>query len=174
MKIAESQKLDILLIDTAGRLHNAPNLMEELAKLTRVLKKIDKTAPQNVVQVLDATTGQNALSQVEAFRETAGVTGLMVTKLDGSAHGGIVVALAQRFGLPIHAVGIFEGIADLHPFKADAFAHKSIGTGKHLIEGLKKLSVTNLGNLPPDPFTVWLSYSHPPILDRIKALDVSD
>ena len=128
MKTAQAQGLDVLLVDTAGRLHNAANLMEELAKLTRVLKKIDTTAPQNVVQVLDATTGQNALSQVEAFRETVGVTGLMVTKLDGSAHGGIVVALAQRFGLPIHGVGIGEGIEDLHPFEADAFARSLVNT----------------------------------------------
>ena len=111
-----------LLIDTAGRLHNVPNLMAELGKLVRVPSKIDAGAPHDVVLVLAATTGQNALSQVEAFRRTVGVTGLVVTKLDGSARGGVVVALAKRFGLPIHAIGVGEGIDDLGAFEANEFA----------------------------------------------------
>ena len=122
MKLAKSEALDVLLIDTAGRLNNVTNLMQELAKLSRVVKKIDATAPHNVIQVLDATTGQNAISQVEEFRHIVQVNGLIVTKLDGSASGGVVVALANRFGLPIHAIGIGEGEDDLQAFAANEFA----------------------------------------------------
>lgn len=122
VKLAHNNGFNGLLIDTAGRLHNVPNLMAELAKLVRVLGKIDAGAPHDVVLVLDATTGQNALLQVEAFHRTVGVTGLVVTKLDGSARGGVVVALAERFGLPIHAIGVGEGVNDLGAFDADEFA----------------------------------------------------
>ena len=122
VKRAHNNGFNGLLIDTAGRLHNVPNLMAELAKLVRVLGKIDAGAPHDVVLVLDATTGQNALLQVEAFHRTVGVTGLVVTKLDGSARGGVVVALAERFGLPIHAIGVGEGVNDLGAFDADEFA----------------------------------------------------
>jgi len=124
---AKKQKADVLLIDTAGRLHNKANLMEELKKIVRVLQKMDPSAPHSVVQVLDATTGQNALQQVQAFRELIAVTGLVVTKLDGTAKGGVVVALAKQFGLPIHAIGVGEGIEDLRPFTADAFAAHLVG-----------------------------------------------
>ena len=122
MKRAHNKGFNGLLIDTAGRLHNVPNLMAELGKLARVLSKIDADAPHDVVLVLDATTGQNTLSQVEAFLSAVGVTGLVVTKLDGSARGGVVVALAERFGLPIHAIGVGEGINDLRSFEANEFA----------------------------------------------------
>ena len=100
---------DVLLIDTAGRLQNKDGLMEELDKVVRVLRKLDPTAPHDVLLVLDATTGQNALAQVEVFRERAGVTGLVMTKLDGTARGGILVAIAAKYGLPVHLIGIGEG-----------------------------------------------------------------
>ncbi len=118
---------DVLLIDTAGRLQNKSDLMAELAKIVRVLKKLDPSAPHSVVLVLDATTGQNALNQVEIFKEIAGVTSLVVTKLDGTARGGILVAIAERFKLPINAIGIGEGIDDLEPFDAHDFARAIAG-----------------------------------------------
>jgi fused signal recognition particle receptor len=119
---AKEQKTDVLLIDTAGRLQNKAELMNELEKVVRVLKKVDATAPHAVLLVLDATVGQNALSQVEAFRRTAGVTGLVMTKLDGTARGGILVALAEKHKLPVHFIGVGEGIDDLAPFTARDFA----------------------------------------------------
>ncbi len=119
---ARAAGADALLIDTAGRLHNRADLMAELQKIIKVLKKIDASAPHTVLQVLDATTGQNAIAQVETFKESVGVTGLIVTKLDGTAKGGVVVALARKFGLPIHAVGVGEGMEDLDAFEATAFA----------------------------------------------------
>jgi len=125
---ARSEKADLLLIDTAGRLHNKGALMEELAKIIRVLRKFDETAPHSVLLVLDATTGQNAIEQVRVFKELVAVTGLIVTKLDGSARGGIVVALAEAFGLPVHAVGVGEQVADLRPFEAADFARGLVGT----------------------------------------------
>jgi fused signal recognition particle receptor len=118
---------DVLLIDTAGRLQNKSYLMAELAKIVRVLKKLDASAPHGVILVLDATTGQNALNQVEIFKEIAGVTGLVVTKLDGTARGGILVAIAERFKLPINAIGIGEGLEDLKPFDAQDFARAIAG-----------------------------------------------
>ncbi len=118
---------DILLIDTAGRLQNKDNLMAELAKVRRVLAKQDAEAPHEVLLVLDATTGQNALNQIEVFREVAGVTGLVMTKLDGSAKGGVLVAAAKKFALPIHFIGVGEAIADLQPFNARAFARALVG-----------------------------------------------
>jgi fused signal recognition particle receptor len=118
---------DILVIDTAGRLQNKDNLMAELAKIVRVLKKQDTAAPHAVLLVLDATTGQNAHSQVEVFRDMVAVTGLIVTKLDGSARGGVLVALADRFGLPVHAVGVGETIEDLRPFDPAQFARALMG-----------------------------------------------
>lgn len=122
LKEAQSTGADVLLLDTAGRLQNKQALMEELEKVIRVLKKLDSSAPHDVVLVLDATTGQNALGQVEAFREKAGVTGLVMTKLDGTARGGILVAIAEKFALPVHAIGVGEGIDDLQPFEAKDFA----------------------------------------------------
>jgi fused signal recognition particle receptor len=119
---ARAEGADVLLIDTAGRLQNKEGLMEELAKVIRVLRKVDPTAPHEVLLVLDATTGQNALAQVEVFRERAGVTGLIMTKLDGTARGGILVAISAQHGLPVRAVGIGEGIDDLQPFDAGGFA----------------------------------------------------
>jgi len=124
---AQTSGADLLMIDTAGRLQNRADLMEELAKIVRVLKKKDSTAPHNTLLVLDASTGQNALSQVETFRKLADVTGLVMTKLDGTAKGGVLVALADRFGLPIHAIGIGEQIDDLAPFDPDDFARALVG-----------------------------------------------
>ena len=118
----------MLLIDTAGRLHNKTVLMEELRKIIRVIRKLDPTAPHAVLLTLDATTGQNAVTQVGIFKEMVDLTGLIVTKLDGSARGGIVVALAEKFGLPIHAVGTGEQIADLRDFDAGEFARALVGT----------------------------------------------
>ena len=118
---------DVLLIDTAGRLHNRAALMEELRKMIRVLRKQDPSAPHSVLLVLDATTGHNALEQVRVFKEMVDVTGLIVTKLDGSARGGIVVALAQEYGLPVHAVGVGEQAGDLRPFEAMDFARGLVG-----------------------------------------------
>ncbi len=118
---------DILLIDTAGRLHNKANLMDELSKIVRVIAKQDTDAPHDTVLTLDATTGQNALQQVRAFRDMAEVTGLVVTKLDGSARGGVVVALAETVGLPVHAVGVGEGEEDLRPFTPRDFARSLMG-----------------------------------------------
>ena len=124
---AKEQKRDILLIDTAGRLQNKAELMNELEKVVRVIRKVDTTAPHAVLLVLDATVGQNALSQVEAFHRTAGVTGLVMTKLDGTARGGILVALAEKFKLPVHFIGVGEGIDDLAPFTAKDFARAIAG-----------------------------------------------
>jgi fused signal recognition particle receptor len=114
---------DVLLLDTAGRLQNKEALMGELEKVVRVLKKLDPAAPHSVLLVLDATTGQNALSQVEVFRQKAGVTGLVMTKLDGTARGGILVAIAAKHGLPVHAIGLGEGVDDLQPFDAAEFSN---------------------------------------------------
>ncbi len=125
---ARDDGTDVLLIDTAGRLQNKANLMAELEKVVRVLKKQDETAPHSVLLVLDATTGQNAISQVETFGKTAGVTGLVMTKLDGTARGGILVAVSAKFGLPIHAIGIGEGVEDLRHFDADEFAQAIAGS----------------------------------------------
>jgi fused signal recognition particle receptor len=127
---AKREGIDVLLIDTAGRLQNKGDLMAELAKIVRVLKKIDERAPHSVMLVLDATTGQNAISQVQTFQEIAGVTNLVVTKLDGTARGGILIAIAERFGLPINAIGIGEGIEDFEPFDAHDFARAIAGAGR--------------------------------------------
>jgi fused signal recognition particle receptor len=121
-KRARENASDVLLIDTAGRLQNKQALMEELEKVLRVLRKIDSAAPHQVLLVLDATTGQNALNQVEVFKDKAGVTGLVMTKLDGTARGGILVAISAKFGLPVHAIGIGEGVEDLAAFDAAEFA----------------------------------------------------
>src|ERR1700735_1408841 len=127
LSAAREGKLDVLLIDTAGRLQNKAELMNELEKVMRVIKKIDASAPHAVLLVLDATVGQNALSQVEAFHRTAGVTGLVMTKLDGTARGGILVALAEKHKLPVHFMGVGEGIDDLAPFTARDFAQAIAG-----------------------------------------------
>ena len=127
---AETEGSDLLMIDTAGRLQNRSDLMEELAKIVRVLRKRDPSAPHNTLLVLDATTGQNALNQVEIFRQVADVSGLVMTKLDGTAKGGVLVALADRFGLPIHAIGVGESIDDLAPFDPDDFAQALTGAAK--------------------------------------------
>jgi fused signal recognition particle receptor len=124
---AKAQDADILLLDTAGRLQNKAALMGELEKIVRVMKKVDATAPHAVLLVLDATVGQNALSQVEIFQKVAGVTGLVMTKLDGTARGGILVALASKFGLPVHFIGIGEGVEDLAPFTARDFSRAIAG-----------------------------------------------
>jgi fused signal recognition particle receptor len=124
---AKAEDLDLVLIDTAGRLQNKSELMSELAKVVRVVRKIDPDAPHDVILVLDATVGQNALSQVEAFRHTAGVTGLVMTKLDGTAKGGVLVAIAEAHDLPIHFIGIGEKAEDLRPFSAEAFAKALVG-----------------------------------------------
>ncbi|MDR3450071.1 MAG: signal recognition particle-docking protein FtsY [Alphaproteobacteria bacterium] len=124
---ARAATSDVLLIDTAGRLHNKNDLMQELAKIVRVIKKLDPSAPHATILTLDATTGQNAHAQVEAFREMTNVTGLVVTKLDGSAKGGVIVALADKFKLPIYAVGVGEQAEDLQPFVAEDFARALVG-----------------------------------------------
>jgi fused signal recognition particle receptor len=130
VKKGTAEGIDTLIVDTAGRLHNKKVLMDELAKIRRVLGRLNPEAPHNVVLVLDATTGQNALSQIEVFREVAGVTGLVMTKLDGTARGGVLVAAAERYGLPIHAIGIGEGIDDLRPFDARETARAIAGLGR--------------------------------------------
>ena len=124
---ARAEGMDVLLVDTAGRLHNKAALMEELRKVIRVIRRLDETAPHSVLLTLDATTGQNALSQVKVFREMVEVDGLAVTKLDGSAKGGVVVALAQEFGLPVHFVGVGEKADDLRPFAARDYARGLVG-----------------------------------------------
>lgn len=124
---AKDQNTDVLLIDTAGRLQNKADLMSELEKIVRVIRKQDDTAPHSVLLVLDATVGQNAISQTKVFKEIAGVTGLMMTKLDGTARGGILVALAAQFDLPIHAIGVGESIEDFQPFDAQEFADALVG-----------------------------------------------
>lgn len=124
---AKAEDLDLVLVDTAGRLQNKAELMDELAKVIRVTKKLDPEAPHDVILVLDATVGQNALSQVEAFRHTAGVTGLVMTKLDGTAKGGVLVAIAEAHDLPIHFVGVGEKAEDLQPFSAKAFSRALVG-----------------------------------------------
>ncbi|MEE2694580.1 MAG: signal recognition particle-docking protein FtsY [Pseudomonadota bacterium] len=131
---AEANGFDGLLIDTAGRLHTKHNLMEELIKMTRVLKKLNPSYPHGVIQVLDATTGQNALSQVASFKEAVPVSGLIVTKLDGSAKGGVIIALADRFGIPIHAVGVGEDIDDLQTFVAEKFTQELLGLNTEVLE----------------------------------------
>jgi len=122
LKDARDGGFDLLLVDTAGRLQNKAALMDELEKVVRVIRKLDPTAPHDVLLVLDATTGQNALSQVEVFRQRAGVTGLIMTKLDGTARGGILVAISAKHGLPVHAIGVGEGVDDLQAFDAGEFA----------------------------------------------------
>jgi fused signal recognition particle receptor len=124
---AKAQNMDVLLIDTAGRLQNKTELMVELEKVRRVIGKVDASAPHAVLLVLDATVGQNALSQVEVFQKTAGVTGLVMTKLDGTARGGILVALSEKYKLPVHFIGVGEGIDDLAPFTARDFARAIAG-----------------------------------------------
>jgi fused signal recognition particle receptor len=125
---ARAEGADLLMIDTAGRLQNRSDLMEELAKIVRVIRKVDPTAPHNTLLVLDATTGQNAITQVDIFRKIADVSGLVMTKLDGTAKGGVLVALADKFGLPIHAIGVGEQIDDLAPFDPEDFARALVGT----------------------------------------------
>jgi len=122
----------VLIVDTAGRLQNRRELMDELAKIKRVLGRLDPASPHDVVLVLDATTGQNALSQIEVFKDVAGVTGLVMTKLDGTARGGVLVAAAEQFGLPMHAIGIGEGMTDLRPFDAHEVARIIAGVEEAL------------------------------------------
>jgi len=124
---ARAEQCDVLLIDTAGRLHNKTNLMEELAKIVRVIRKLDATAPHSCLLVLDATTGQNAHAQVETFKTMSPIDSLVVTKLDGSAKGGVLVALAEKFQLPVVAIGVGETIDDLRPFEARSFARSLMG-----------------------------------------------
>ncbi len=124
---ARAKGVDVLMIDTAGRLQNKTALMSELEKIVRVMRKVDESAPHAVLLVLDATVGQNAMSQVELFQKAAGVTGLVMTKLDGTARGGILVALADKFGLPVHFIGVGEGVDDLEPFQARDFARAIAG-----------------------------------------------
>lgn len=127
LQTAQTEGRDVLLLDTAGRLQNKAALMEELQKVVRVLRKLDPSAPHDVLLVLDATTGQNAMMQVEAFKATAGVTGLVMTKLDGTARGGILVAIAAKHAIPVHAIGVGEGVEDFQPFEAKEFARAIAG-----------------------------------------------
>jgi len=124
---AKAEGVEVVLVDTAGRLQNRTELMSELEKMVRVIRKVDPAAPHAVLLVLDATVGQNALNQVEMFGKTAGVTGLVMTKLDGTARGGILVAIAARFGLPVHFIGVGEGVEDLAPFTAREFSRAIVG-----------------------------------------------
>ncbi len=124
---AQKEGVDVLLIDTAGRLQNKAHLMDELKKVVRVIKKVDETAPHDTVLVLDATVGQNAHSQVETFDKIVDVTGLIITKLDGTAKGGVTVSLAEKFNKPVHAIGVGETAEDLRPFEARAFANALVG-----------------------------------------------
>ncbi len=124
---ARRDNIDVLMIDTAGRLQNKQGLMDELAKIRRVIEKQDPSAPHDVILVLDATTGQNAIAQADVFREVAGVTGIIMTKLDGTAKGGVLVALTRKFGLPIYAVGVGEAVEDLQSFEAASFARALVG-----------------------------------------------
>ncbi|HVI97842.1 MAG TPA: signal recognition particle-docking protein FtsY [Sphingomonas sp.] len=133
VKRGTAEGIDVLIVDTAGRLQNKRELMDELAKVRRVLGRLNPAAPHDVVLVLDATTGQNALSQIEVFKETAGVTGLVMTKLDGTARGGVLVAAAEKYGLPIHAIGVGETIEDFRPFDANEVARIIAG-----VEGVRK------------------------------------
>jgi len=130
VKQATATGIDVLIVDTAGRLQNRSELMDELDKIRRGLGRLNPAAPHNVVLVLDATTGQNALSQIEVFQDVAKVTGLIMTKLDGTARGGVLVAAAKQFGLPIHAIGIGETVEDLRPFKAEDLAAAIAGIEK--------------------------------------------
>jgi fused signal recognition particle receptor len=127
VRAANGQGIDVLLVDTAGRLQNRTELMDELEKIVRVMKKVDPSAPHAVLLVLDATVGQNALSQVEIFRKAVGVTGLVMTKLDGTARGGILVAIAEKFQVPVHFIGVGESVDDLAPFSASDFARAIAG-----------------------------------------------
>jgi fused signal recognition particle receptor len=124
---ARREAADVLLIDTAGRLHNKTDLMAELQKIVRVLKKLDAAAPHAVLLVLDATVGQNAHAQAETFRAMVGVTGIVMTKLDGTAKGGVLVSLAEKYGIPIHAIGVGESAEDLRPFEAEGYARSLVG-----------------------------------------------
>ena len=127
LQAAKAEGADVLLIDTAGRLQNRTDLMAELQKVVRVLKKGDPAAPHSVLLVLDATVGQNAHAQAEIFRELVGVTGIVMTKLDGTARGGVLVSLAERYGIPVHAIGVGETAEDLRPFEASSFARSLVG-----------------------------------------------
>ncbi|MFL6723741.1 MAG: signal recognition particle-docking protein FtsY [Sphingomicrobium sp.] len=127
VKQATATGIDALIVDTAGRLQNKQHLMDELSKVRRVLGRLNPDAPHDIILVLDATTGQNALNQIEVFRDLAGVTGLVMTKLDGTARGGVLVAAAEKFGLPIHAIGVGEGVDDLRPFDPRAVARAIAG-----------------------------------------------
>ncbi len=129
VKKATEEGIDVLIVDTAGRLQNKRHLMDELAKIRKVLGRLNPAAPHDVVLVLDATTGQNALAQIDVFREVAGVTGLIMTKLDGTARGGVMVAAADKYGMPIHAIGIGEGMNDLRPFDPKEVADAIAGIG---------------------------------------------
>jgi len=133
VKQATATGIDVLIVDTAGRLQNKRELMDELSKIKRVLGRLNPASPHDVVLVLDATTGQNALNQIEVFKDVAGVTGLVMTKLDGTARGGVLVAAAERYGLPIHAIGVGEGMTDLRPFDAQEVSRIIAG-----VEGVRK------------------------------------
>ncbi len=128
LKEAKENGADVLIVDTAGRLQNKTELMAELEKIIRVMKKLDPAAPHSVLMTLDATTGQNAVNQVEIFERQAGVTGLVMTKLDGTARGGILIAIAAKYGLPVHFIGVGESVDDLEPFAAEDFAKALVGS----------------------------------------------
>ncbi len=148
---ARKSSADVLLIDTAGRLHNKDNLMAELQKIARVIKKLDPQAPHDTVLILDATTGQNAHAQVETFREMVNITGLIVTKLDGTARGGVLVALAEKFGLPVHAIGVGETADDMRPFAPEDFARSLMGlNADEKAEPMEPVALA-VDQLPEDP-----------------------
>lgn len=130
LQSAQAKGIDVVIADTAGRLHNKSNLMEELAKIIRVMAKLDPSAPHEVLLVLDAATGQNALAQMKEFLAVAGVTGIVLTKLDGTAKGGVIFALADQYGLPVRYIGVGEGVDDLQPFEAEEFVAALLGSGE--------------------------------------------
>src|SRR5205823_14152714 len=151
LEAARADDVDVLLVDTAGRLQNKAALMGELEKIVRVMKKLDATAPHAVLLVLDATVGQNALSQVEEFTKTAGVTGLVMTKLDGTARGGLLVAIAEKFRLPVHFIGVGEGVDDLEPFVARDFAAAIVGVERCVGRGSDEPFDAGVGQKAADP-----------------------
>lgn len=157
---AQAEGIDVLLIDTAGRLHNKDNLMAELQKIARVIKKVDPEAPHDTVLVLDATTGQNAHAQVETFQSMAQITGLIVTKLDGTARGGVLVALAEKFGLPVHAIGVGETADDMRPFHPEDFARSLMG-----LNGDEAADETEPTAVAPEEFKPELVELAPELLD---------
>ena len=168
---AKSAGADVLLIDTAGRLHNKDNLMQELQKIARVIKKLDPEAPHDTVLILDATTGQNAHAQVETFQTMANISGLIVTKLDGTARGGVLVSLAEKFGLPVHAIGVGESAEDMRPFLPEDYARSLMGLNRDeaapMIEPVAEIPEPVIApELEPEPVAERIEPEPEPVLSE--------